>query len=153
MMNRRLVMLDLICYAAIPFIIWNYGREPFGDYWAIIFSTVPGLLYTFYRFWAERQFNILGLYIILSLLIDTIVNLSSSSAEKMLWNQVYLGYSYAGVFLVSIIIKRPLALYFMADWAYIQGYARKDSILLYKRKELFIWFQALTSLFFIRSAI
>lgn len=152
-MNRRLVMLDLICYAAIPFIIWNYGREPFGDYWAIIFSTVPGLLYTFYRFWAERQFNILGLYIILSLLIDTIVNLSSSSAEKMLWNQVYLGYFYAGVFLVSIIIKRPLALYFMADWAYIQGYARKDSILLYKRKELFIWFQALTSLFFIRSAI
>lgn len=152
-MNRRLALLDIICYVAIPFIIWNYGREPFGDYWAIIFSTVPGLIYTIYRFWSERQFNILGIFIILSLLIDTTVNLLSGSAENMLWNQVYLGYGYAGVFLISVVLKRPLALYFMVDWAYIQGFARKNSISLYYRRELFTGFQVLTGLFIIRSII
>lgn len=150
-MNKRLAVFDIIFYVAIPFLLWNYGKDPLGDYWAIILSTVPGFIYTIYRFISEKQFNILGLFIIVSLLIDTIVNLLSHTAESMLWNQVYLGYIYAGVFLLSIVIKKPAALYFMVDWAYIQGYARKDSTALYYRKELFSGFQWLTILFVLRS--
>lgn len=152
-MNKRLVILDIVCYVAIPFVIWNHGREPLGDYWAIILSTVPGFIYTIYRFWIEKQFNILGLFIIGSLLIDTIVNLLSSTAETMLWNQVYLGYGYAGILLVSMFLRRPIALYFMVDWAYIQGHAREDSVRLYYRKELLTGFQWLTILFIVRSIL
>jgi hypothetical protein len=149
-MNKKIVLLDIICYAVVPYIIWTYGRDPMGDYWAIILSTVPGLIYTVYRFIAERQFNILGLFIIGSLILDTTVNLLSPSAERMLWNQVYLGYGYAILYVASILIKKPLALYFMVDYAYLMGYPRKNSIALYTRKELFSGFNWLTLLFVVR---
>src|SRR5690625_7616003 len=63
-MNKRLMLLDLICYGVIPFLIWNYGRESLGDYIAILLSTVPGFIYTIYRFIKEKQLNIFGLFII-----------------------------------------------------------------------------------------
>src|SRR5699024_12004654 len=124
-MNKRLMLLDLICYGAIPFLIWSYGREPLGDYLAILLSTVPGFIYTIYRFIKEKQLNIFGLFIITSLLISTAVNLLSLSASTMLWNQVYLGFGFGLVFLISSLIKKPLALYFAVDVAYLQGYPRE----------------------------
>ncbi len=144
------MILDILCYAVIPYVIWTNGRELLGDYWAIILSTVPGFIYTIYRFVNERQFNILGLFIISSLLLETTVNLLSSTAESMLWNQVYLGFGFGVLYILSMAIKRPLALYFAVDYAYLMGYARKDSIALYNRKELFSSFQWLTLLFVIR---
>ncbi|TMN22005.1 VC0807 family protein [Lentibacillus cibarius] len=149
-MNKRLMILDLICYGAIPFLIWNYGREPLGDYTAILLSTVPGFIYTVYRFIKEKQLNIAGLFVITSLFISTAVNLLSTSANNMLWNQVYLGYGFGVIFLISTIIKKPLALYFAVDVAYLQGYSRKDSRKLYKSKGLFLWFQLVNLLFVFR---
>lgn len=64
-------------------------------------STVLGFIYTIYRFAVEKQLNIMGLFIISSLFITTAVNLISASAESMLWNQVYLGLSFAAIFLLS----------------------------------------------------
>lgn len=148
--SKRLVVLDLVCYAAIPFLIWNHGREFLGDYLAILLSTIPGFIYTIYRFIIEKQFNIAGLFIIGSLLISTVVNLLSSTAENMLWNQVYLGLGYVAIYLLSIFFKRPLALYFAVDWAYLQGYRREDSKKLYYTKGIFLWFQLLTLLFAVR---
>lgn len=150
-MNRRLAFLDLLCYAAIPFIIWNYGREPLGDYWAILLSTVPGFIYTIYRFVVEKQFNIMGLFIISSLFITTAVNLISTSAESMLWNQIYLGLGFAAIFLLSMLLRKPLALYFAVDWSYLQGYERKSSKALFMTKGIFMGFQLLTLLFVVRS--
>lgn len=150
-MNKKLIMLDLICYGAIPYLMWNYGREPLGDYIAILLSTVPGLIYTVYRFIKEKQFNIAGLFIITSLLIGTIVNLFSSSADNMLWNQVYLGFITGVIFLLSMMMKKPLALYFAVDMAYLQGYRREDSKELFNSKGLFLWFQIINILFVFRS--
>lgn|SRR5699024_66036 len=150
-MNKRLMFLDLICYGAIPFLIWNYGREPLGDYLAILLSTVPGFIYTVYRFVKEKQLNIAGLFVITSLLISTTVNLLSTSANNMLWNQVYLGLSFGMVFLFSTLIKKPLALYFAVDVAYLQGYPREDSRRLFKSTGLFLWFQLINLLFVFRA--
>jgi hypothetical protein len=150
-MNKKLILLDIICYAVVPYLIWNHGREILGDYWAIILSTVPGFIYTVYRFLKEKQFNIAGLFILGSLAISTTVNLLSSSAESMLWNQVYLGLAYGVIYLLSIFIKQPLALHFMVDWAYLQGFARQDSRTLYFKPQLLKWFQLLTLLFVARS--
>ncbi|RIU91409.1 VC0807 family protein [Oceanobacillus picturae] len=152
-MNKRLILLDIICYAVVPYLIWNHGREILGDYWAIILSTVPGFIYTVYRFLKEKQFNIAGLFILGSLAISTTVNLLSSSAESMLWNQVYLGLAYGVVYLLSIFIKQPLALHFMVDWAYLQGFPRQDSRTLYFKPQLMKWFQLLTLLFVARSIL
>ncbi|PAV28075.1 hypothetical protein CIL05_18375 [Virgibacillus profundi] len=149
-MNRKLIFLDLICYAAIPYLIWTHGREPLGDYLAILLSTVPGFIYTIYRFIMEKQLNIAGLFIIGSLFISTAVNLLSSSADNMLWNQVYLGFGYVIVYLLSMLFRKPLALYFAVDWAYLQGYRREASKRLYRTRGIFRWFQLLTLLFVVR---
>ncbi|WP_042225066.1 VC0807 family protein [Oceanobacillus manasiensis] len=150
-MDRKLAFFDIICYAAIPFLIWNYGRESLGDYWAILLSTFPGIIYTIFRFVKEKQFNILGLFIIGSMGISTTVNLLSSTAESMLWNQVYLGLVYGIIFLLSILIKQPLALHMAVDWAYLQGHPRKSSRKLFIQPQLLKWFQLLTLLFVARS--
>ena len=149
-MNKKLMLLDIICYAVIPYFAWKFGREPFGDYIAILLSTIPGFIYTVYRFVKEKQFNIAGLFIISSLLLGTVVNLLSSSAESMLWNQVYLGYGFAVFHLITVIFKQPMALYFTVDMAYLQGYPRKNSKALFNKKGLFMWFQLMSLLFVVR---
>ncbi|MDE0583155.1 hypothetical protein ON064_08905 [Planococcus sp. A6] len=148
---KKFILLDLICYVALPYFIWTYGREPLGDYYAMLLSTVPGFLYTIYRFSKERQFNIAGLSILLSLFLGTMVNLLSGSAENLLWNQVYLGYAFGLVYLISILVKKPLALQFAVDFVYLQGMPKKESTALFSKKPIFFWFQLLTGLFFFTS--
>src|SRR5699024_12591814 len=72
-------------------------------------------------------------------------------ANNMLWNQVYLGLSFGMVFLFSTLIKKPLALYFAVDVAYLQGYPREDSRRLFKSTGLFLWFQLINLLFVFRA--
>lgn len=150
-MNKKLVILDLICYAVIPFLIWTYGKEPLGDYIAILLSTFPGLIYTNYRFVKEKEFSVAGLFVITSLLISTAVNLVSTSANNMLWNQVYLGFGVSIVFLISMIIRKPLALYFTVDLAFLYGDSREFSKRLFSSQGLFMWFQLLNLLFVVRA--
>src|SRR5699024_934802 len=152
-MNKKLIILDIVYYAVIPFLLWNYGREPLGDYLAILLSTVPGFIYTVYRFVTEKQLNIAGLFIITSLFISTVVDLVSTSAIHMLWNQVYLGFGFGVVFLITSFIKKPLALYFVVDFAYLQGYQREESRNLFKTKGLFGWFQFINAVFIFRAII
>ncbi|MBM7581049.1 VC0807 family protein [Jeotgalibacillus terrae] len=147
---RKIAFLDLVFYVGIPYLLWNYGRDPLGDYYAMLLSTVPGFVYTVYRFIQQKQLNMMGLFIIDSLVLSTAVNILSSNAENMLWNQVYLGYLFAAVYLFSILFKKPLALTFAIDFAFLQGYPRENSKALYSTQGIFMWFQLLTSLFFFR---
>lgn len=150
---KKMIVYDLLIYLAFPYFIWNYGHEPLGDYLALLLSTVPGLLYTLFRFINERQINITGTFILASLLLDTLVNLLSGSAERMLWSQVYLGYGYALLYLSSILLKKPLGLYFGVDFAYMLGHPRELSKKLFFSKELFNWFQLVTLLVVIRGIV
>jgi len=149
-MKKYAVILDLIFYVVLPFVIWTYGRESLGDYWAMLLSTVPGFIYTITNFVRDRQFNITGIFILGSLFVGTVVDIFSGTAERMLWNQVYLGGAFSGVFLLSMLIKKPLPLYFALDIAYLQGYPREKNRVLFYNKELFQWFQLLTLVFVMR---
>lgn len=148
--NKKIIIFDIIFYVALPYFIWKYGRDPFGDYVAMLISTIPGFVYTVYRFILEKQFNIAGIFIIGSLLLGTTVDLLSGSAERMLWNSVYLGLFYVVVHIVALMIRRPFALYFAVDFAYLQGHARKDSTKLFYQQGVFKWFQFIQVLFIIR---
>lgn len=148
--NQKFIILDLIFYAALPYIIWKYGRDPFGDYIAMLISTVPGFIYTIYRFIMERQFNVAGLFILGSLVLGTAVDLLSGSAERMIWNGIYLGLFYVFIHFIFLVIKRPLALYFAIDFAYLQGHKRKHSTTLFYQKGIFQWFQIIQTMFVVR---
>ncbi|MDN4608997.1 VC0807 family protein [Sporosarcina highlanderae] len=148
--GNKFIILDLFFYAAIPYVLWKFGRDPFGDYIAMLISTIPGFIYTVYRFLREKQFNITGLFVIASLLLGTLVDLLSGSAERMLWNGVYLGMFYVIVHFIALTVKRPFALYFAVDFAYLQGHDRKESTKLFYEKGIFIWFQLIQLLFIVR---
>ncbi|MDY0396646.1 VC0807 family protein [Virgibacillus halophilus] len=148
--GKTLVLMDIIFYAAVPFIIWKYGRDIFGDYAAMLISTVPGFIYTCYRFYVEKQFNIAGLFILGSLVVGTVVDLLSGGAEQMLWNGIYLSLVFVFIHFIALIIKRPLALYFAVDFVYLQGHARKDSTWLFYQEGIFKWFQFIQLGFIVR---
>ncbi|GAA0598367.1 hypothetical protein GCM10009001_13140 [Virgibacillus siamensis] len=148
--DKKLIIMDLIFYAALPYFIWKYGQDPLGDYAAMLISTVPGFLYTIYRFFVEKEFNIAGFLGIGALFLGTTVDLLSGSAEQMLWNSVYLGLFYVGIHIITFFVRRPLALYFAVDFAYLQGHARKDSTNLFFQRGIFKWFQYIQILFIVR---
>ena len=116
-LKGKLIWLDVIFYLAIPLGIWHFGKDMLGDYAAMLLSTVPGLLYTIYRFFLEKQFNITGLFIIITLALSTSVNLIAGSAERMLVYSIYCDFAMGLFYLFTVIIKKPIVLYFFIDVA------------------------------------
>lgn len=150
-MKNKVVIFDLLFYLAIPYLVWKLGRDPLGDYYAILLSTAPGFCYSIYRFFILKQFNFTGLFIISTLLISTLIDLLSGSAEKMLWNQVFYGIAMGTFTLLSILINKPLALYFAVDIAALQGHQRESSFELFKTKKLFTSLKLFTALIMVQS--
>lgn len=87
-MKSKFIILELIVFMALPYVIWTYGRDSIGDYYSMLLSTVPAFVYTVVRFVIDRQLNITGLFVISTLLLNTVVDLLSGSAINMLWNSV-----------------------------------------------------------------
>ncbi|WP_328515418.1 VC0807 family protein [Halobacillus yeomjeoni] len=140
MKNQKFVMLDLVCYVIFPLAVWHLTREPIGDYYAMLLSSVPGIIYTVYRFMALKKVNVFGIYILTTLVIGTLLDVLAGSALQLLWNSVIFAYVLAGVFLVSILIRRPISLYFALDFTELQGYNRPfTKRLFYKKKKLTIF--------------
>lgn len=146
-MKKGVAIYDLLFYLILPYLIWKYGRDPLGDYYALLLSTAPGFLFSVYRFFVMKQFNITGLFLISTLLAGSLVDLLSGSAERMLWNQVYFGLFMGGVYLVSILIRKPLVLYFAVDIAALRGMDRQHSFQLFGSKEILKYIELFTLLF------
>lgn len=148
--SKSYIFLDLLVYVALPYIIWNYGREPLGDYVAMLASAIPGIIYTIYRLIYDKQVNLVGLFILGSLILETTVNLLSGSAEQMIRNGVYLSLFYSLLFFVAFVVKRPFSLYFAVEFARLQGHEREASKELFYQKGIFQWFQLIQGIFIIR---
>lgn len=144
------VLFDLIFYIALPYLIWNQGRDFIGDYYAILLSTAPAFFYTIYKFVKERQFNVTGIFIVVSLLARTIIDLVSGEAERMLYNQVYFMFGLALFFLATVLVNKPMGMYFFGDTAQLMGYERKDIMAYLKEKDMFKMLRILTVLFSVR---
>ncbi|WP_391209322.1 VC0807 family protein [Psychrobacillus sp. L4] len=152
-MKINFILLELIVYLGLPYVIWTHGRGFIGDYYAMLLSTIPAIIYTIYRFMKNRQFNRVGVFIIASLMLSSILDLLAGSAIQMLWNSVWLSYAFTSIYIFSMIIQKPLAAYFAIEFMYIQGYQRENSKKLYFMKENLKWFQLVTLLFVIKGVV
>ncbi|MGD6817298.1 VC0807 family protein [Metabacillus sp. 84] len=150
-MKKYLIISDILFYLILPYAIWEYGKEPLGFYYAMLLSTVPGILYTIYRFFSEKQFNVTGLFIMASLSINTIIDLLSQNAERMQHNNVWVSIGFGLFWMASIAIKKPFGLYLMADIAFLQGQKREDSLKLYNRPKLLPLFYLLSFVFAVQN--
>ncbi|MFJ8064464.1 VC0807 family protein [Psychrobacillus sp. NPDC096426] len=152
-MKINYILLELIVYIGLPYVIWTYGRGFIGDYYAMLFSTIPAIVYTIYRFLKDRQFNMIGVFIISSLLLSSLLDLLAGSALQMLWNSVFLSYAFTFIYIISMIIQKPIAIYLAVEFMYLQGYPKENSKKLYFMKGNVKLFQLVTAIFVIRGLI
>ncbi len=117
-----LFLLDIILYFIFPLFFWDTGRIFLGDYATILFSSVPGIVYTLYRFKITERFNFTGLFIILNLSSGIIVDILSVSAIQLLWNNVWLSFFLAMIYFISCLIKKPIHLFLTLDILVLRGY-------------------------------
>ena len=140
-LNKR-TLTDLIIYLVIPLVIWNTCREWLGDYPAMLISTVPGIFYTLYTFFKEKQYSITGLFILATMLIGSIMDVYSKTAHQMLWNTVYINTLLTVFWCFTILIRKPMAMFFFIDYAYLHGIPKDHTRALYREKPFFRYFFA-----------
>lgn len=149
--SGRIVVYDLLFYAVLPYCIWLLARASLSDYHALLLTTVPGFVYTVLRFVRERSWNVTGLFLMAALLIGTTVDLLSGNAEAMILNNIRTMLAFGAFFVLTILAKRPMAMYFFADTAPLLGWLppHKERETL-RDERLLPYFHALTLLFALR---
>lgn len=125
------IILDMLIYLGIPLLAWNLGRSYWGDYLTILLGMVPAVIYTIVTFLWNREWNITGIFFLTLISLNFLMNLLSHTAEQELWNSVWLGYASVAFYSFTILIKRPIGIYFFIDYAYSKGIPREKSRKLY----------------------
>jgi hypothetical protein len=142
-LNNR-TLIDLFIYLVVPLVIWNTCRSFLGDYLAMLLSTVPGIIYTLYTFFKEKQYSVTGLLILTTMVISGMMDVFSRSAHQMLWNMVYMNSGLVLLWCFTMVIKKPMAMYFFIDYSYLNGVPKSESRSLYMQKPFFRYFIYLT---------
>jgi hypothetical protein len=133
-----------LIYLGVPLLIWNTCRSFLGDYLAMLLSTIPGIIYTLFTFFKEKQYSITGLFILSTMVISGLLDVFSRSAHQMLWNMVYMNIGLVLFWCFTIIIKKPMAMLFFIDYSYLNGVPKSESRSLYIQKPFFRYFIFLT---------
>ncbi|WP_299510569.1 VC0807 family protein [uncultured Rummeliibacillus sp.] len=143
-MQKNIPIFDMIFYFGFPLLIWHFSRNYIGDYYAMLLSSVPGIIYSIIRFILLKKLNFLGLFMISNLVVGTLIDVLSGSAMQLQWNNVYYAYFISFLSFTTIIINRPLYLYFALDFVEMQGYNRKLMKKLYYQKKILRVFKWIT---------
>ena len=153
MMKKHIIFLDLLFYVAVPLLFWKFGREAIGDYYAMLASSIPGILYSVYRFYEVKKVNFTGVYILSTLIIGTLIDFLAGSAIQLLWNNVFYAFFIALFFLLTVLFNKPAALYLALDLLELQGSKRGPlKKLFYMQKPLLV-FKLITLAFCLREAV
>jgi hypothetical protein len=129
------IILDAFFYLAVPLLMWNLFRENLGDYHTILYGMLPAVIYTIVVAIIQKEWNVTGLFFLSIISMNFLFNLLSKTADQELWNGVYMSIISFSFYLVTILIRRPIGMYFFIDYAYAKGVPRKVSKALYSSAE------------------
>lgn len=152
-MKKYIVLLDILFYVVFPLAVWNFGRGWLGDYLAMILSTVPGILYSLYRFFELKKVNFFGIYLLTNLVITFLIDVLAGSALQLLWNNVIYSYILGLIFFGTIAAKRPIFLYMALDLIEMQGHDRSKMKSLFFSKKILSIFNWITAGFALKFII
>jgi len=147
--NRR-TFLDLIIYLGVPLLIWNTCRLMLGDYFAMLLSTVPGVIYTIFTFIKEKQYSVTGLFILATMIVGSTMDIYSRTAHQMLWNYVYLNIGLVTFWCLTMLAGRPMAMYFFIDYAFLHGVPKDRTRVIYRQMPFIKYFMLLTGFLALR---
>jgi len=142
-----MLIVDFVLFFFFPLVFWELCREVVGDYPAMILSTLPGILYSFYRFKNNARLNYTGICVILNLTAGLLVDLLSGSALQLLWNNVFYSAALLFIYSVSVAARKPVYLYFTLDLMVMRGYDRKVTKELFFEKKTHKLFQLITLIY------
>jgi hypothetical protein len=142
-----MLIVDFVLFFIFPLVFWELCREVVGDYPAMILTTIPGILYSFYRFKNNASLNYTGIWIILNLTAGLLVDFLSGSALQLLWNNVFYSAALLFIYSLSVAAKKPLYLYFTLDLMAMDGYDRKITKELFFEKKTYKFFQLITLIY------
>lgn len=142
-----MLMVDFLLFFIFPLVFWELGREVAGDYLAMVLSTLPGILYSLYRFKESTGLNFTGIFVLLNLTAGLLVDLLSGSATQLLWNNVFYSAALFVIYSVSLAVRRPLYLYFTLDLVAMRGYDRKITQELFFEQKTYRLFQLVTLIY------
>ncbi|MED4876398.1 hypothetical protein P9711_01430 [Anoxybacillus geothermalis] len=110
-------------------------------------------IYVFYRYWLIRKVQWFGTFLIVNLAVSTLLNIFAGSALQMLWNDVWYSIVLSVFFLVTVVVKRPLLLYFSLDFVEMQGAPRSVMKRRFLERDVFSLFQWITVGFALRDGL
>lgn len=149
---KKKILLDLFFYLAVPLLAWNLLRGQFSDYLLILLGLVPGLIYTVIGFVLSREYSVSGLFFLSLISLNLAMNLVSSTAEQELWNPVWLSYLSIAFYALTMLVRRPIGLYFFIDYAHSRGVPRERSRPIYRAPRNFHHFYKFTGFLMLREA-
>jgi hypothetical protein len=125
-------------------VIWNISRDYLEDYHAMLISSIPGIIYSIIRFILLKKINLTGIFMISNLFLGTLIDVLAGSAIQMLWNNVFYSYSLAIIFILTILVNKPIFLFFSLDVMELQGRNRNHMKDLFYLKKILIIFKWIT---------
>jgi hypothetical protein len=151
-MSKR-ILLDAFFYLAVPLLMWNMFRESLGDYYTILYGMLPAVIYTIAMAVIKKEWNVTGIFFLSLISLNFVFNLISKTAEQELWNGVYMSIISIAFYLLTILIKKPIGMYFFIDYAYAKGVPRKASKALYRTTENYGHFVKFTLFLVLREVV
>lgn len=153
MRANSLLLFDFILYFIFPLFFWEFARSYIGDYITMLLSTVPGILYTLFRFNLTERFNFTGIFIILNLSFGVLLDVLSVSAQQLQWNNVFYAIALAIIYLISYFLKKPIHLFFTLDIMVLKGYDKTITKKFFYEKKPLKLFNILTIIYSISECV
>ena len=150
---KNKLLLDAFFYLGVPLLMWNLFRESLGDYHTILYGMLPAVIYTIVVAFINKERNVTGIFFISIISMNFLFNLLSKTAEQELWNGVYMSVISFSFYVLTIVIKKPIGMYFFIDYAFAKGIPRKVSKELYSSSNNFHYFVEFTLFLMVREVV
>ncbi len=145
------MLWDVVIYLVLPIAVWRLGEGHLPDYYLILLTGIPGIIYTVLTLAIRKKANFTGIFLLTTMLIDSALDLLAGSVRNMflygLWQSVVMILFYG----LTLLLSRPVSMYFALDVAELQGYNRQETRELYVSPKPWRLLQLITVLMGVKS--
>lgn len=141
---KKKFVIEIIIYTVLPVLLWKILKIKIENYYAMLASIAPGIVYTFYKLYHEKMINAIGGFIFFSRMLFLGLALIKKSdlwfLQSYIWHQLIMAF----IFSVSLIIKKYIPFYFFLEMYEGFGYNREDISLLCHESRIYRYFRYYT---------
>lgn len=148
----RKILLDILFYFVSPILFWNFLREYLGGYYTLLAATIPGTIYAIASYVKEKEHRVAGYVLFFGMLLARLMDLWVDTPEGILWNDVRINVIYCLLWGGSILIRKPVGLYFFLNYASYRGLNYQESKKSFSRPPFVKYFYYFTLLLLVQDA-